>query len=174
MHKLATSIRRLARNIFAGLLIASFLQIPSQGQDSGSSAPPVMAKVGLSSPQPSQPAASAEPINSSVRADTPEKTPPPEHRTLFAAALATHWTSLAFDAATTHHGLAHCNEGNPLFGAHPSNGRVLVPLVAFSSFYTWLSIRERRKHPESKAPIIGNFMLGGGHIAAGILNTRCF
>jgi hypothetical protein len=109
-----------------------------------------------------------------VRPAASEKSAAPEHRKLFTAALATHWTGAAFDAATTHHGLTNCNEGNPLFGSHPSNGQVAAPLIAFTGFYTWLSIREHRKHPESKAPIIGNFLLGGGHIAAGMLNTRCF
>lgn len=124
-------------------------------------------------------------INGGETTVSPARMPPPVtgqqhgapqryHTNIFAASLAIHWGGMIFDAASTHHALRHCNEGNPLFGSRPSNGRVLAPMVGFTTAYTGLSLRDRKRHPTSKTGIIWNFVLGGAHIAASAANSRCW
>lgn len=158
---------RFTYGFFAPLLMTSVLAVACQAQSSLSPATPIATGT-VQSGQTKSRERIRPPVSAVSRSFNPV------HPNLFATAVATHWAGIIFDAATTHHGLGHCREANPLYGSRPSNGRVLAPLVSISAAYTALSLRHRRKHPESKAPVIGNFVIGGAHIVVGMLNTRCF
>lgn len=151
----------------AMLLMSSLLTLPVRAQNSGPAPDSTALNAGSGIEK-------TDRLSTGIKLGAVREPEPAPHRNLFVAALATHWLGAIFDVATTHHGLAHCREGNPLFGSHPSNGRVIAPVFSFTGAYTALSLWHRRRHPDSKAPIVGNFGLGGTHIVAGMMNTRCF
>jgi hypothetical protein len=101
---------------------------------------------------------------------------PDHHHTRLAAAIAFNWAATTADVVTTLKGLdsGRCTEGNPLFGSHPSPGKVAGISYAYIGGYTFFSLLYHRKHPEAKAPWIGNLILGGGHALAAAANARCF
>jgi hypothetical protein len=101
---------------------------------------------------------------------------PDHHHTRLATAIAFNWAATTADVVTTLKGLdsGRCAEGNPLFGSHPSPARVAVISYAYTGGYTFFSLLHHRKHPEAKAPWIGNLILGAGHAVVAGANARCF
>jgi len=98
------------------------------------------------------------------------------HDTRLASAIAFNWAATTADVVTSLKGLdsSRCREANPLFGKHPSPGKVAGISYGYTAGYTLFALLVHRKHPESKAPWIGNLILGGGHAVAAAANARCF
>jgi hypothetical protein len=113
-----------------------------------------------------------------VRGDLSRKNIPVAgyHDTRMTFAIAFGWAGTTADVVTTLKGLdsGRCREANPLFGPHPSAGRVAGISYGYTAGYTLLSLWFHSKDPEAKAPWVGNLILGGVHALAAGVNTRCF
>jgi len=99
-----------------------------------------------------------------------------QHDARLAFAIAFSWAATTADVVTSVKGLdsSRCTEGNPLFGTHPSAGKVAGISYGYTAGYTLFALWVHRKHPEAKAPWIGNLMLAWGHAVAAGANARCF